>query len=130
MTTSARQPAEATQVALRLDVDGSLTALTLPETGSSLKVLQRGVGGTVDVVGVRRGMDMWLHDEGLFIYEVNKFATTIAHELLDGNIHQSFHGPAVFTGVDGEGDTVGLSVPDAKYLASIVADMVSRLARG
>lgn len=115
-------------LALRLDIDGSLSELTLPTKGGTLRTLQAGVGGTVDVVRVGNGLDMWLHDEGVFVHEVNKFATTIAWELLGGGT-QAFYGPVVFTGVDDEGDTIGLSRHDEKYLRAIVADILARIAR-
>src|SRR5690606_10210238 len=89
-----RPAQEHTMDALRLDVDGNLTEVTFGD--SSLKALQEGVGGIVDCVSLSDTIDMWVHDEGMFMFAVNPFASAIA-PVIRGQRLQDFHGAVVFT---------------------------------
>lgn len=111
-----------TATALRLDTDGCLTELDLA-SDRTLPVLQDAVGGLVDCVGLRVGLDMWIHDEGMFTHPWNPYATNIARQVL-GHMTQKFYGAVVFTGVDPDtGDTTGLYVADVKYLQAMTSEM-------
>src|SRR5699024_9187320 len=108
-----------TATALRLDVDGRLTELDLA-SDRTLPVLQDAVGGRVDCVGLRAGLDMWIHDEGMFDHPWNAYATNIARQVL-GHMTQKFFGPVVFTGFDpDDGATTGLDTSEVKYLQAMV----------
>ena len=84
--------------------------------GGLLDQLQGAVGGLVDVVALTDQLDMWVHDEGLYVCEPNPVATLLA--VAHGR-RSPFYGPAVFTGgADADGDTCGL---DPRSLAGLHA---------
>lgn len=100
-----------TVTAVRIDVDGTATAIELEGTE------ERGVGAalraaigcrTFDLVRVGPGLDMWIDEEGLLVGElvVNRVATLIVRA--QGLIWQPYVGAVVFTSVDDEGETQSL----------------------
>lgn len=80
-----------------------------PAEDIDLELLQSEAGAQyVDRVALAGDLDMWLDDEGDYTQEVNSTATDIAWRM--GVNHQSFRGPAVYTGgVDPEGNTLPLN---------------------
>lgn len=85
--------------------------------GSLLTHLQAAVGGLIDVVALTDDLDMWLHDEGLYLYEPNPVAMVLAAAL---GRDTPFYGPVVFTGgPDQHGGTRGL---DSRVSAQLVTD--------
>lgn len=110
--------------ALRIDDAGSITEITWAE-GESLPALQSAVGGLIDVVQLAPDLDLWVHDEGLYLFEPNPHATAVATVFAaqaGARLAQAFHGPAVFTGgVDDEGDTLPLSEEQAEQIRQSIA---------
>lgn len=103
---------------LIVETDGTsrLQSWTPTADGGLLDQLQGAVGGLVDVVALTDQLDMWVHDEGLYVCEPNPVATLLA--LAHGR-RSPFYGPAVFTGgADASGDTCGL---DPRSLAGLQA---------
>ena len=103
---------------LIVETDGTshLQSWTPTADGGLLDQLQRAVGGLVDVVALTDQLDMWVHDEGLYVCEPNPVANLLA--LAHGR-RSPFYGPAVFTGGAGShGDTRGLQ---ARSLAGLQA---------
>lgn len=84
--------------------------------GGLLNQLQAAVDGLVNVVALTSRLDMWVHDEGLYVCEPNPVATLLA---LAHDRPIPCYGTAVFTGgADAHGDTLGLA-PQA--LAQLLA---------
>lgn len=98
---------------------------TWPAEGGLLDRLQGAVGGCVDVVALvagENGLDMWVHDEGLYLCEPNPVATVIAQRF--GLTSQPYFGPAVLTGgADSRGVTRGLTGGLATYLLARVGEI-------
>ncbi|WP_208983657.1 DUF3846 domain-containing protein, partial [Geodermatophilus obscurus] len=69
-----------------VDVDGTaVRARWVPEaSGGVLDRLQAAVGGCVDVVALGSGLDMWVHDEGLYACALNPVAGVLAAALGHG----------------------------------------------
>lgn len=105
------------QIGLKINEDGTTEWVTWDQ-GDSLPVLQEGVGGTVDAVGLTEDVDMWLHDEGLFRYGVNPTATRLAR--LHDKTHQPYYGPVIITGQH-DGVTLGLTREAQAWLTAWVA---------
>ncbi|NKS56268.1 DUF3846 domain-containing protein [Rhodococcus hoagii] len=113
-----------TITALRLTVDGELTAIDLEQTAGAgcLQALYREIECQgVDVVRLADNIDMWLDDEGLYTADVNPIATAIAKA--HGFVWQKYVGNVVFTGgADDEGDTLPLSPAARERIEALVAD--------
>ena len=114
--------------ALRLDVDGTLSALDLAadEDGYVLDGLYRAIGcALVDCVRLAPGIDMWIDDEGLLIAEPqwNCAATVLVHAF---DYRTTIAGHVVLTGgADEEGNCRGLS----ELAARKVRELLERVAR-
>lgn len=89
----------------------------------TLPLLQRAVGGLVDVVALCRDLDMWINDEGLCHgMDLNHEATGIAR--LCGRVTQPYFGPVVFTGgPDEEGNTTPLQPDQAAALLELITQI-------
>jgi len=98
--------------------------------GGLLEQLQGAVGGLVDVVALGDRLDMWTHDEGLYVCDANPVATLLAFAF--GRNTQPYFGPVVFTGgADADGTTRSLDSWFAAGLlkaAQAAADDTTRLA--
>lgn len=95
-----------------IDVEGAIQETEWQSTDDTLlPQLQQGVGGgLVDVVHLTDDVNMWVNEEGLWLFGVNDVATSVARHF--GFTHQPYYGPVVFTGgIDTEGATLPLS-PD------------------
>lgn len=81
-----------------IDLEGAVTEQVwdAPDTEARGALLRKAVGGCFDVVALSKNLDMWVNDEGLYLYPVNVVATGVARRF--GLTHQPFFGPAVFTG--------------------------------
>jgi len=96
-----------------LKVDG---AYEVHEGIPTLDQLQAAVSGDVEVVAIKRGIDMWINEEGKY--------QTPARNLLAGVLTMGLlfpgdyiAGDVVFTGgADEEGETLGLSDEQVEYL--------------
>ena len=83
--------------------------------------LQTAVGGLVDVVELipaaaagGGGLDLWVHDEGMLMLDVNPLVTLLA---LAFGRRQPYYGPVALTGgADADGQTQGL---DAEMVARV-----------
>lgn len=94
-----------------IDVEGNVAECDwdAPDTEARVKLLSAAVGdGLFDVVGLSQNLDMWVNDEGVYLFPVNVVATGVARRF--GFTHQPYFGPVVFTGgADQEGETLPLS---------------------
>lgn len=106
-------------LALWITADGAITSVTLPPSeGERGDALREMVGGWLDLVRLSDRLDMWVNDEGLFQFpEPNVTASRVAGVF--GFDWQPYHGPAVLTGTDGEGNTVGLDRTGAALLSEL-----------
>jgi len=95
--------------AVTIAVDGTAEAVQWDATRGSLTHLQQAVDGLVDLVALHEHVTMWVNDEGIARgMPMNIVATSIARGF--GLTHQSYFGPAVFTGGGGtDGETLGLT---------------------
>ena len=95
--------------AVTIAVDGTAEAVQWDATRGSLTHLQQAVDGLVDLVVLHEHVTMWVNDEGIARgMPMNIVATSIARGF--GLTHQSYFGPAVFTGGgDTDGETLGLT---------------------
>lgn len=107
---------------VRLDVDSSVS-IESAEPGQTLEMLQRAVGGWVDVVRLGAGIDMWVNDEGLWVLDPNPVASAVlAH--LGGQ--QVIAGPVVFAASTEAGETVSLSADQVETLCEWLPSSVAR----
>jgi len=80
--------------------------------------------GLVEVVELKHGIDMWLNEEGKYVFGtpiptevLNRRATMFAHEAHSISVHDVIVGNVLFTGgLDDDGETVGLSDEQVKYV--------------
>jgi Domain of unknown function (DUF3846) len=108
--------------ALVLTPDGGISEIDLPsETHAVLEALYKAIGcDAVDVVRLTTQLDMWVDDEGLFTQVPNPVATAFARRY--GRTAQTYHGPAVITGVDGDGNTISLTAEQARGILTHLQD--------
>jgi len=112
-------------VAVREDGSASIITLSPP----AHEALRAQIGGRIDLLRCRPGLDMWIHDDGLYECEPNPVASMIALHML-GGIPQVYFGPAVFTGgADANGETVGLTEAQAACLMDLAPRMAQRADR-
>jgi hypothetical protein len=91
-----------------------------------LEEMQAVVGGYVEVVELEHGVDMWLNEEGKYIWgeptptdKWNHRATMFAHAAKSIQANDWIAGDVLFTGgADDDGDTVGLSDEQMAYVES------------
>lgn len=110
---------------LKIDMEGNLHTVEWDETRRTLSVLQEAVEGLVDLVRLRHGddaVDMWVNDEGLYLFDVNYVATHVA-DILRGEHYQDYAGPVLFTGTDDEGNTTSLPPEAEAKIREIVSQM-------
>lgn len=94
------------------------------EKGNSYEMLSDRVGGWLDCVHIGEGIDMWVNEN--FISEglpYNPTATGI-YWTTYGFMSGSILGNVVFTGSDGMGETISLTVEQIEYLKRIAFDIV------
>jgi Domain of unknown function (DUF3846) len=80
----------------------------------------------VEVMQIKLGIDMWFNEEGKYVFSdpqaaVNHRATMFAREhpgLFTGDY---IAGDVLFTGSNGDGETVGLTVAQYAYVAQAVS---------
>ncbi len=85
------------------------------EIASGLEAMQAFVGGYVTCLQLEGtmydGIDLWCHDEGLFVCQPNRLVRGTCSE-------QPIYGDFFIAAHDGEGDTIGLTEKQAeKWLA-------------
>jgi hypothetical protein len=93
--------------ALRIGIDGDVTEIELPATGTLAVTAKACEARLVDVVRLTSQLDMWIDDEGLYNHPVNLVASLLAQRF--GRIYQAYHGPVLVTGFNEAGDTVNLT---------------------
>lgn len=103
---------------LRIDTEGAVSRVTAEGT---LRMLQAGVGGYVDVVRLPEGIDMWVGDGAAYTQPVNPWASLL-NDLLGGQ--SVIWGPVVFASSTADGETVSLSGEQVARLAAWFADEV------
>ncbi|MGV0985065.1 MAG: DUF3846 domain-containing protein [Limnohabitans sp.] len=113
-----------------LKVDGTFEkhegVPTLEEMQEFVRAPQQAPGqGMVEVVELKHGIDMWLNEEGKYVFGEpapmefwNRRATMFAHEAKAIYPSDMIVGDVLFTGGnDDEGETVGLSDEQLAYVA-------------
>lgn len=82
------------------------------------------IGGRFDCVYLKPGLDMWIHDEGLFLCPLNPVASML-YTLMTGRCElAAVMGTVVLSGVDDEGASLPLSADTASSLRMLVGDLV------
>lgn len=103
---------------LVLGADGTLhqECWTTAADGGLLKQLQAAIGGLADAVALTDDLELWVHDEGLYVCEPNPVATLLALAL---GRNTFLYGTAVITGgANADGSTRGLSPRDRARLVT------------
>lgn len=116
-----------TRLAVRVEVTGATTRLELgTDASAALAVLQSAVDGYVEAVSLDNGHDgrtltAWCNDEGrLRAADINLAATYVASQAAQDDLRYPFVGAVVFTGgTDADGNTLGLTEPDAKRIEAL-----------
>lgn len=105
---------------IRIAPDGQLALTTATLWPASvLQLLQAGVGGLVERVGLRNGIDAWIHEEGLVLgLPPNPIATAVCGALAAPRARQILLGPVVFCG---QRDADAASLNAAQQLAILDA---------
>lgn len=111
--------------AVRISPDGEAEVVDFADYPSTLKALQEGVEGLVDVVRCD-GVDAWVNDEGIYTHadQPNHVGTLLATALGATYPGAALRGPMVFAESDEEGETVPLGAEQSVR----VADLLLRLA--
>ena len=110
MTTStATNQCKAGEGHLVIHPDGRTEFITQVELGVDGR--QAIVGGRFDCVYLEPGLDMWIHDEGKFLCDLNPVATALFQQLT-GRDDDTIWGTVVLSSVDDEG--ASLPIPAAK----------------
>ncbi|MET9019245.1 DUF3846 domain-containing protein [Actinopolymorpha sp. NPDC004070] len=108
--------------ALVLAVDGTVTAITLPDR-DRLKAMYAALGcDLVDVVSLTDKIDMWLDDEGIYNHPANPYATQLARRY--GHTHQPYFGPVLLCGVTSDGDSINLSPAQTQAAIAQITDVL------
>jgi hypothetical protein len=111
-------------LALIVPADTDL-AIAKPFTvGDSYQMLSEGVGGYIECVHVRQGIDMWCNEDGISLnLPMNAFATMMYWAAFPQTVLQAFiYGDVVFTSTDGMGETTSLTVGQFEYLGKMLDD--------
>lgn len=102
--------------AVLITLDGYTEDVELPR-GNNLPTMTEAIGCTrIDAVEARRGVDMWIDDEGLYVAPPNHVATLVVAALSGQTPPQIYHGRALFCGVNAEGDSVNLTESQAQIV--------------
>lgn len=92
--------------------------------GDSYKLLSNAVGGYIECVHLRNGIDMWCNEDGIALgLDYNPTATAIYWSNFGFMTGQIF-GNVIFTSCDGMGETIGLTKEQGDYLREIAFDIV------
>lgn len=89
------------------------------ELESGLEAFQAFVEGYIEAVTLDSSIDgsimLWCNEEGKFTKAPNRLVEV-------GAFQDVIHGPCFISAVDNEGETVGLSVEEAKYWMRVASD--------
>ena len=92
--------------------------------GNSYRVLSDAVGGMIECVHLKNGIDMWVNEEGKMIdLPYNPTATAIYWTNF-GFMSDVIMGNVIFTSCDDEGETTSLTMEQVNYLKTIAFDVV------
>lgn len=85
---------------------------------STYKILNKAVGGYIEHIGFRNGIDLWLNEEGKLLSL--PFNTALIGA--DGKIFDIVVGDIVITSSDEEGNTVSLTEEQIEYFNENILD--------
>lgn len=114
---------------LSVDVDGAVEVVEWPADGGGLAVLQRAVGGCVELVQLGPELSMWLNEEG----RLNGSERNLVASLLAGafGFRTWVVGTAVFTGgADQGGATLPLTARQLSVVRAACGSIRDDLAGG
>lgn len=116
-------------LALIVPADSDL-AVAMPFTeGDSYQMLSDGVGGYIECVHIREGIDMWCNEDGISLnLPMNAFATAVYWLAFPQVALSAFiYGDVVFTSTDGMGETTSLTNAQFDYLGRILDDFEMKI---
>lgn len=114
-----------TVMVLVVDIDGMARRDSWISSGDFVDRLRGELKGTVTSVDVIEGaLEMWVHDESLYLCPPNPFTTAICADV--GGKRQPYYGRAIFTGVSGGGEVGSLSDEVAAGLEASVKYLTMR----
>lgn len=122
---SAQDEAARTVVVLVVDVDGRTRRESWTSDGDFVDRLRGELKGTVTSVDVIEGaLEMWVHDDSLYLCPPNPFTTVICADV--GGKRQPYYGRAIFTGVVHGGAVGSLTDEVAAGLEASVKHLTRR----
>ena len=111
-------------LALTLTAQDTSEAKIFEIGNSSYQMLSEAVGGWIECVRLKKGITMWVNDNGIAEgLDYNPTATAIywtTYGFMSGQIF----GNVIFTSSDDEGETIGLNAEQVDYLKMIAFDVV------
>lgn len=130
MTTSAvSNECKAGEGHLIIHPDGVTEFITQVQLG--VEGRQAVIGGRFDCVYLQPGLDMWIHDEGKFVCDLNPIASTL-FQLMTRRTDDAIWGTVILSGVDDEGASLPLGADAAHALRELIGhlrELVEQLAR-
>lgn len=97
--------------------DGQTELITQVELG--MEGRQAIVGGRYDCVYLEPGLDMWIHDEGKFLCDLNPVATALFQQLT-GRDDDTIWGTVVLSSVDDDGASLPIPAAKVGHLREVV----------
>ena len=92
--------------------------------GNSYRMMSDAVGGMIECVHIKNGIDMWCNEEGIMLgLPYNPTATAIYWTTF-GFMSGTIFGDVIFTSCDGMGETTSLTMEQVNYLKTIAFDVV------
>lgn len=109
-------------IALVVPADSELATVVPFTEGDSYQMLSDAVGGYIECVHIREGIDMWVNEDGIALeLPMNSYATSLYWLTFPQTLGVAFiYGDAVFTNTDGMGETTGLTVEQFAYLGRLL----------
>ena len=105
---------------LLIHPDGETEFVTQVELGVDGR--QAIIGGRFDCVYLAPGLDMWIHDEGKLLCDLNPVATAL-FQLLTRRTDDAVWGTVILSGVNDEGVSLPLSTGTARELRELVGHL-------
>ncbi|SDH70076.1 protein of unknown function [Sinosporangium album] len=111
-------------IAFVLTTDDDIREVELPPPGGTRPAVCCEINARLlDVVRLTTRLDMWIDVEGHDVKPVNRVATALARR--HGYTWQNYHGDVLLCGVNGDGDTIGLTREQTVGMLTHLLDVVT-----